>query len=310
MLGKNKMKRLIEQKYLFLLLLPALIWVIFICYAPMTGLYMAFINYTPRGEGYFKDMINSKFVGFDWFRYFFETDFSKIMRNTVITSVFTIIFSFPLPIILAISLQEIKNIKLKSFVQTVSYLPYFISWVIASNIFISFLSTDGVINDIFVGLGVISDPIPFFQRGPYFWVIIAIANTWKNFGYSAIIYLASIANIDKELYEAAWVEGANRWQRIKYITLPGLKSVTLLMLIIAVGNVLNTGFEQHLLMGNDSILDYSDVLDTYSYRYGLKNGMYSYGTAVGLFKSVFSFVLVIIANRITKYFSDDGEALF
>ena len=189
-------------------------------------------------------------------------------------------------------------------------MPYFISWVIASNIFISFLSTDGVINDLFVSLGLIKEPIPFFQKGTYFWIIMAIANTWKTFGYSAIIYLASIANIDKELYEAATVEGANRWQRIRYITLPGLKSITLLMLIIAVGNVLNTGFEQHLLMGNDSILDYSDVLDTYSYRYGLKNGMYSYGTAVGLFKSVFSFVLVIIANRITKIFSDNNEALF
>ena len=145
---KSLAERFWKQKYLFLLLLPSLVWVILICYAPMTGLYMSFINYTPQGSGYFADMVNSQFVGLDWFKYFFSTDFTKIMRNTLATSLLTLLFSFPLPIILALCLNEVRNQKAKKFVQTASYIPYFISWVIAANIFLTFLSSDGVINNL------------------------------------------------------------------------------------------------------------------------------------------------------------------
>jgi putative aldouronate transport system permease protein len=306
---KSVQKRMWEQRYLFLLLLPALLWVILICYAPMSGLYMAFVNYTPSGKGYFFDLFQSKFVGMDWFQYFFQTDFFTIMRNTLATSLLTLIFSFPLPILLAICLNEIKNVRIKKFIQTSSYLPYFISWVIAANIFITFLSSDGVINKILMVLGLTDGEILFFQHGPYFWWIIAIANAWKVLGYNAIIYLAAISGIGQDMYEAADVDGATRVQKIMNITLPSLKPTIIIMLILAIGGILNTGFEQQLLMGNDSILDYSDVLDTYAYRYGLKNGMYSYGTAVGLFKSVVSFVLVMSANKISKRFNDNA-ALF
>ncbi len=302
--------RLWEQRYLFLLLLPALVWVILICYAPMTGLYMAFVNYTPKGNGYFQDLIQSPFVGMDWFEYFFSTDFIKIMRNTLATSLLTLLFSFPLPILLAICLNEVKRPGVKKFIQTASYLPYFISWVIAANIFITFLSSDGVINQLLMAIGFTDEQILFFQHGPYFWWIIAIANAWKVLGYNAIIYLAAISGISQDMYEAADVDGASRLQKIWYVTLPALKPTILVLLILAIGGVLNTGFEQQLLMGNNSILDYSDVLDTYAYRYGLKNGMYSYGTAVGLFKSVVSFILVMGANYISKKFSDDNSALF
>ena len=295
-----------QQKYLFLLLLPALIWVVVICYAPMTGLYMSFVNYTPKGNGYFVDMIKSEFVGMAWFKYFFNTDFIRIMRNTLATSLITLLFSFPLPIILAISLNEVKSTKIKKIVQTTSYLPYFISWVIAANIFITFLSTDGVINNLLQWLGLTKEAILFFQNGKYFWWIIGFANAWKVLGYNAIIYLASIAGISQEMYEAADVDGANRWQKIINITLPSLKPTIMVLLVLAIGGILNTGFEQQLLMANDSILNYSDVLDTYAYRYGLKNGMYSYGTAVGFFKSVVSFILVMGANRISKKFSDSS----
>ena len=302
-------RRVWEQRYLFLLLLPALVWVILICYAPMSGLYMAFVNYTPRGKGYFADLLQSQFVGMDWLKYFFQTDFITIMRNTLATSFLTLCFSFPLPIFLAICLNEIKNVKVKKFIQTASYLPYFISWVIAANIFITFLSSGGIINKILLGLGMTSKEILFFQHGPYFWWIIAIANAWKVLGYNAIIYLAAISGIGQDMYEAADVDGASRVQKILKITLPSLKPTIIIMLILAVGGILNTGFEQQLLMGNDSILNYSDVLDTYAYRYGLKNGMYSYGTAVGLFKSVVSFILVMSANKISKRFND-SSALF
>lgn len=307
MIKKRKLlDTLWQQKYLFLLLLPALIWVIVICYIPMTGLYMSFVNYTPKGNGYFVDMINSEFIGMAWFKYFFKTDFVKIMRNTLATSLITLLFSFPLPIILAISLNEVKSETIKKIVQTTSYLPYFISWVIAANIFITFLSSDGVINNLLQWLGFTKEAVLFFQNGKYFWWIVGFANAWKVLGYNAIIYLAAIAGISQEMYEAADVDGANRWQKIVSITLPSLKPTIMILLILAIGGVLNTGFEQQLLMANDSILNYSDVLDTYAYRYGLKNGMYSYGTAVGFFKSVVSFVLVMGANSISKKFSDNS----
>ena len=278
---KSLAERFWKQKYLFLLLIPSLVWVILICYAPMTGLYMSFINYTPQGSGYFADMANSQFVGLDWFKYFFSTDFTKIMRNTLATSLLTLLFSFPLPIILALCLNEVRNQKAKKFVQTASYIPYFISWVIAANIFLTFLSSDGVIN-----------------------------NLLKFFGYNAIIYMAAISGISQDMYEAADVDGATRMQKILHITLPALKPTIMILLILAIGGVLNTGYEQQLLMSNDAILNYSDVLDTYAYRYGLKNGMYSYGTAVGFFKSAVSFILVISANALSKKFSDDNTALF
>lgn len=307
---KSLKRRLWDQRYLYILLLPSLVCIILFNYAPMSGIYMAFTNYAPRGNGYIRDLFGAEFVGLDWFQYFFTTDFGRIMRNTLASSLLTLLFSFPMPIVLAILLNEVRNRKAKSFVQTATYLPYFISWVIAANIFITFLSSEGVINNILMALGLTDESIQFFQKGPYFWWILAIANSWKGMGYNAIIYLAAISGIGQDMYEAADIDGATRWDKIKYITLPAIKPTIIIMLILAVGNVLNTGYEQQLLMGNDSILDYVDVFDTYAYRYGLRNGMYSYGTAVGLFKSVVSFILVMGANTLSKRFSDDETALF
>ncbi len=172
----------------------------------------------------------------------------------------------------------------------------------------SFFSTSGLVNNLLMGLHIIDEPVLFFQNGKYFWWIIAFANTWKGMGYNAIIYLAAISGIDQEQYEAAEVDGANRVQKIWHITLPAIRGTICIMLILAVGGILTTGFEQQLLMGNNAILNYSDVLDTYSYRYGLAKGMYSYGTAVGMFKSVVSFILVMCANKITAKLND--TALF
>ena len=306
--GKKLRRRLWNQRYLFLLMLPALIWVILICYAPMTGLYMAFTNYRPSQEGYFHDLISAPFVGWQWFEYFFQNDFAMIMRNTLATSILTLLFSFPAPIILAIFLNEVRHAQVKKFIQTASYLPYFISWVIAANIFLTFLSRDGLVNDLLMALHLTKERILFFQHGTYFWWIMAFANTWKTMGYNAIIYLSAISGIDEQLYEAARVDGANRVQQIWHITLPTIRPTISILLILAVGSILSTGFEQQLLMGNNAILNYSDVLDTYAYRYGRTKGMYSYGTAVGLFKSVVSFILVFAANQITAKLND--TALF
>ena len=217
---KSLAERFWKQKNLFILLIPSLVWVILICYAPMTGLYMSFINYTPQGSGYFADMANSQFVGLDWFKYFFSTDFTKIMRNTLATSLLTLLFSFPLPIILALCLNEVRNQKAKKFVQTASYIPYFISWVIAANIFLTFLSSDGVINNLLKFLGLTDESILFFQKGPYFWWIIAIANAWKVLGYNAIIYMAAISGISHDMYEAADVDGASEMLNFFKLLLP------------------------------------------------------------------------------------------
>lgn len=299
---KNKLvKKLWEQKYAYMLLFPALIWLILICYIPMYGLYMSFVNYTPTGEPFFQGLIHSKFVGLDWINNFIKSpDFYLIMRNTLAMSILTIIISFPAPIILALALNEVKNLHFKKFMQTSSYLPYFISWVIAANIFLTLLSSDGIVNNILQFLHLTNDNILFFQKGEYFWWIIAIANTWKVMGYNSVIFLSSIAGISQEQYEAARIDGANRFQQMLNITLPALKPTIVILMILAVGGILNAGFDQQLLMQNNSIMNYSDVLDTYVYRYGLQNGMYSYASAVGLFKSIISFVLLVAVNFISK----------
>ncbi|MEG0692654.1 MAG: ABC transporter permease subunit, partial [Oscillospiraceae bacterium] len=194
----------------------------------------------------------------------------------------------------------------KKVVQTASYLPYFISWVIASNIFLTLLSANGVVNNILMGLGFTDEAVLFFQKGPYFWWIIAFANTWKVMGYNAVIYLAAIAGISQEQYEAANIDGATRWQKICFVTLPALKPTILILLILAIGNMMNAGFEQQLIMQNDAIMDYADVIDTYVYRYGLRKGEFSYASAVGMFKSTISFILLAGANYLSKKFGDQS----
>ncbi|MDO5397248.1 MAG: ABC transporter permease subunit [bacterium] len=296
--------RLIKQKYLYIMLIPAIIWVLLMCYLPMFGLYMAFINYVPDGTPFFQSFFGSEFVGLRWIKYFiFESgDFYKVMRNTLATSLLTIIFSIPAPIIIALMLNEIRMKHFKKVVQTVSYLPYFISWVVVANIFVMMLSHEGVINGLLMKMHLIDEPIKFFQEGKYFWWIIAVANTWKGMGYNAIIYLSAIAGIDNAIYEAGMVDGANRFQQMIYITLPQLKDTIVIMLILAVGGILNAGFEQQLLLQNNQIMDYALVIDLYSYKFGIQESMYSYGAAVGLFKSAISFVLLVIVNNISKKF--------
>lgn len=296
------LERLYSQRYLFIMLLPALAWVITMCYLPMYGLYMAFVNYVPDGRPFLESFFSSKFVGLQWIKFFmFDSgDFYMVMRNTLATSLLTIIFSIPAPIIIALALNEVKIMPIKKTVQTMSYLPYFISWVVVANIFLTMLSSDGVVNHFLFNVGLAKKPILFFQNGKYFWWIVAFANTWKGMGYNSIIYLAAISGISPELYESSTVDGANRWQQMWHITLPSLYPTIMIMLILSVGGILNAGFEQQFLMQNNLILNYANVIDLYSYKYGIEQSMYSYGTAVGLFKSIISFILVVIVNRVSK----------
>lgn len=302
----SMLNKLHKQRYLFAMMIPALAWVITMCYMPMYGLYMAFINYIPTGTPFFHALFKSEFVGLQWIKIFiFESgDFYKVMRNTLATSFLTILYSLPLPIIIAISLNEARGKLFKKSVQTISYLPYFISWVVVANIFLTMLSASGIVNELLIRFRIVNEEILFFQKGRFFWYIIAIANTWKSMGYNAIIYLAAIAGINPELYEAATVDGANILKKIRHITLPSIMPTVVVMLILSAGGILNAGFEQQFLMQNMLIMDYADVIDLYSYRYGIEQSMYSYGAAVGLFKSVVSFALLIIVNNISK--SMDG----
>lgn len=299
-LKKRVMKTIQNNKYLWLLLTPGLIILLLFKYAPMTGLYMAFVNYAPSKSGYFHDLLSAPFVGLDWFRYFFENDFWLVMRNTLGISVLTLLISFPIPILIAVFLNDVSHSLVKKGVQTAAYFPYFISWVIAANMMLEMFSGNGIINQLLQFLHITDGNILFFQEGKYFWWLMAISNTWKTMGYNAIVFLAAISGINTEQYEAAEMDGAARWQQLVYITLPAIKPTIIVMLILAVGNVLNTGFEQILLLQNQATVNFSEVIDTYTYRYGMQKGMYSYGTAVGLFRSVVSFVLVVGANKISR----------
>ena len=298
----------VRQRYLFLLSLPAILFTLIFSYAPLTGIYMAFTEFRPSRNGYWYDLFNAPFVGLDWFRFFFQNDFGTVMRNTLGMSLLTWIISFPAPILIAIFINEVRNSRIKKGVQTISYLPYFISWVIASNMVLTLLSANGAINQILQMLNITDSPIIFLQEGQYFWWIIALLNTWKEMGYNAIIFLAAIAGISQEQYEAADIDGARRWQKVLHITLPSIRPVIVIMMILSVGGILSNGFEQIILLQNPSLFSVSDVLDTYVFRFGIQGGMWSFSTAVGLFRSVVTFTLVMIANRISRKVSD--TALF
>nr|HEM5253084.1 sugar ABC transporter permease [Streptococcus suis] len=200
----------VDQSSLWLLALPGIILVLLFSYGPMVGLYMAFTNYSPSNQGFIHDLTSAQFVGTEWFTYFFKNDFMLVMRNTLFMSILTLLFSFPIPIMIALAINEVRIQWIKKTIQTVSYLPYFISWVIVANIIITFLSSDGIVNSLLQMIGATDKEVLFMQKGEYFWWIMAIANTWKSMGYNSIIYLAAISGINVEQYEAADVDGATR----------------------------------------------------------------------------------------------------
>lgn len=300
-------RRLYRQRLLWLMIFPAFVCTLLFSYGPMFGLYMAFINYQPGGGSFFGSFFHSQFVGLDWFKYFLNSgDFGIILRNTLAQSLLTLLLGFPAPIVLALAINEVRNGAFKRIFQTVSYLPHFISWVIAANIIVTLLSPQGLINKLLMMLHLTKEPVAFFMNGHYFWWIIASSNMWKDMGFNSIMYLAAIASIYPELYEAARVDGASRIRLMLNITLPALRPTIVILLILAVGGVLNAGFDQQYLLQNDTILKYSDVIDTYTYRYGLQNGMFSYGAAVGLFKSLVAFILVMMVNGLAKKVNDQS----
>lgn len=265
-------------------------------YLPLAGWVMAFQNYKPK-DG----LLHSTFVGMAKFvQLFSDVTFLQTLRNTLAMGVINLVVTFVAAIAFAILLNEIKSQGGKKVVQTISYLPHFLSWIIVTGILHDALSSSGIINDLLVRFGVLQQPINFFAHPQYFWPIVAFANVWKETGWNAIIYLAAITAIDPSLYEAASMDGAGRWAKIKYITLPGIRPTIIILLLMNVGNVLNAGFEIQYLLGNDLIMRVSQTIDIYVLKWGISQNDFSIGTAAGIFKSFVSIALILIANQIAK----------
>ncbi|WP_083537026.1 MULTISPECIES: sugar ABC transporter permease [unclassified Paenibacillus] len=280
------------------MVIPALILILVFSYFPMYGVIIAFQDYSV-----FKGFWDSPWVGFKHFNDFFQSpELGLVMRNTMVISLLKLLIGFPAPILLAILLNEVRNLFFKRLVQTVSYLPYFLSWVIVANFAIALLSTDnGSVNILLQKLNVIDEPIPYLSVLEYFWTIIVSTNVWKEIGFGSIVYIAAIASIDPSLYESASIDGANRFRMTYLITLPCIMPVIMIFSILAIGNLLDAGFEDLLLLGvNPALRDVSDVLDTYVYRMGINLGRYSFATAVGLFKAIVSVGLLTLANYLAR----------
>ena len=265
-------------------------------YLPLAGWAMAFQNYKPK-DG----ILHSQFIGLEKFKMLFsDATFLRVIRNTLAMGVINLVVTFVTAIAFAILLNEVRSRGGKKVVQTISYLPHFLSWIVVTGILHDMLSGTGIINELLVNAHLITQPINFFAHEKYFWPIVAFANVWKETGWNAIIYLAAITSIDPSLYEAAAIDGAGRWGKIKYVTLPGIKPTIIILLLMNVGNVLNAGFEIQYLLGNGLVQNVSQTIDIYVLKWGISQGDYSIGTAAGIFKSVVSIVLIVIANQIAK----------
>lgn len=289
-----------RDRYIFILLLPGLLYFLLFKIIPVFGNVIAFQDYNP-----FKGMWASDWVGFSNFKRIFEdTEVLRILRNTLFISLMQIIFVFPAPILLAIMLNEVAREKTKRLIQSIIYLPHFFSWVVIVSIATIFLKPEGLINQLLQYFGY--EWVSFMTNPHLFVPIVIVELIWKETGWSTIIFLAALASINHELLEAAIVDGANRWKRIWHIILPSIGSTIAILLILRLGTVLDTGFEQIFLMLNPFNRDIGEVLDTYVYTKGIKQGDFSFSTAVGLFKGVVGLVLVVTANRIIKKSGNDG----
>ncbi len=303
--NRNTLLRTLQKyKFYYLLALPGILYLLIFKYGPMFGLVIAFKDYDPYSG--VAGIFASQWVGLANFNKFFESYyFGRIMGNTLIISMYKLLFGFPAPILFALLLNELRGKRFKKTVQTISYIPHFISWVIVAAMLSSLLTTDnGMINVILNRCGLRS--ISFLTNPKYFRTVLVLSDIWKSIGFGSIVYLAAITGVDQEQYEAADIDGANRLQRILYITLPSISSVVVIMLIFRVGGLLDAGFEQVFLLYSPSVYKTADIIDTFVYRVGLEEHDYSYSVAVSFFKSVVAAVLLLSANFISRRISDEG----
>lgn len=290
-----------RHKWMYLLMFPGIIYFIIFKYVPMAGLVISFQNYSP-----YLGILKSEWVGLEHFKTFFmNPDFKMLLINTFSISILNLVFFFPMPIILALFLNEIKNKLVKKSIQTMIYIPHFISMVIVASITFTLLNTEsGIINQVISTLT--GRKLEFLADPKYFRWIIVIQNIWKETGWGMIIFLAALAGVDTQLYEAAQVDGAGKLRQVWHITLPAIKSTIIIMLIMKVGTLLNTGFEQIFLMKNSLNSSVAEVFDTYVYTLGITQGAFSYSTAVGMFKSVVATAMVLTTNWICKKCGETG----
>ncbi|MDR9853148.1 ABC transporter permease subunit [Paenibacillus sp. VCA1] len=304
--GKRNLllKKLLSQKYLQVMALLGVAWMIIFNYIPMYGIIIAFKQYVIT-----RPISEAPWVGLEHFKAFFEDeDLPRVIWNTIGISMIKLIIGFPLPILFALFLNELRSIRMKKAVQTISYLPHFLSWVILGGILATWLADVGIINHILMALHVIDEPISYLAEPKYFWGIVVASDIWKELGWSAIIYLAAIAGVSPDLHEAATIDGAGRFKRMWHVTLPGIRSTITILLILAVSGILNSNFDQILVLRNSLNESASSVIDVYVYQTGLVNNRFSYSTAVGLIKSLIALVLLLIANSASKRIN--GTSLF
>lgn len=294
-LGKN----IRRDRYLIFMVLPVVVYYIIFHYIPMYGVVIAFKDFSIR-DG----ILGSSWVGLKWFREFFSSVyFGRVLKNTLLLSIFNLLWSFPVPIVFALFLNELKNGWYKKTVQTISYFPYFMSTVIVVGMLVNFVSPRfGIVNQLIRMLG--GSSVDFMVEPKYFRSLYIITDVWKSFGWNSVIYLAALSGIDPQLYEAARIDGAGKWKQLLHVTIPCVVPTMIIMLILNVGNIMSLGFEKILLMYNPATYETADVISTYVYRRGIIGSQYSFGAAVGLFNSVINLVLLFSVNTISRRMSD------
>lgn len=289
-----------KNKFVYLMALPGIIYFVVFSYLPMVGLIMAFQDYKPK-----KGIFGSPFVGFKNFTDFFSSIFfGRTLRNTLAISILELVITFPVTIIFALLLNEVKNQKFKRTIQTISYMPYFISMVVVAGIIIDFCSTKGPIARL---VYLFTGNVQNLLSVPGYWrPIYIISGLWQGLGFGSIIYIAALSGIDQQLYEAAVIDGANRWKQTLYVTIPGILPTIIMMLILKIGSMMSVGYEKTILLYNPQIYEKADIISSYVYRKGLQEFNYGYSTAVNLFNSVINFILLLIANKLSKKFTESS----
>ena len=296
-IGKVIKKEYNYNKELYLMILPVIIFFLIFMYFPMYGASIAFKNFSPA-----KGISGSDWVGLKHFtRFFSSIYFVRVLKNTLIISVASLGFGFPAPIILALLLNEVRTRWFKNTVQSITYLPHFISLVVIIGLLKEFTVSTGLINDILVMFGF--ERFPLLQKPEAFRTLYITSEIWQTIGWNSIIYLAALSGVDEQLYEAARIDGANRWKQTIHITLPSIKSTIMILLILRMGRLFTVGFEKIILMYSPSTYEVADVISSYVYRSGLLDMNYSYSTAVGLFNSIMNFTLLILANWLSKRYA-------
>ena len=300
---KGFFSRLGSQWQLMIMSVPMLLYVLLFNYAPLWGWLTAFQDYQPK-----KGLMGSKWVGLENFEFLFgREDFLLSIRNTLAMSLINLVFGTVSAVLLAVLLNEVRNRSFKRTVQTVTYLPHFLSMVIVVGMAQNIFASNGAVNDLLLSLGLVKEPVFFLGKGEYFWWLVGIINVWKEVGWNTIIYIAAMTSIDPSLYEAAAIDGAGRFKRILHVTLPGIKSTFMVLLIMNIGHLMEAGFEIQYLMRNGMVMKFSDTIDVFAlvYSFGTSRPHYAWGTAAGMFKSVVGIILLFGANKIAQALDED-----